>query len=155
MVNQITVPQLGPDQSYTRTSDGASRWQTSSTPTIDASNTSLQVTPTPTPTSSSTTRSGGSNSRRSGSSDSGSYATNGSNYRALVNGVQPQWNSLQLPGVTPTSTIDNGTFPTALSSSSSQSSAGLDVPRKIALTLLAIALALTLFWGWRLLGKSP
>ncbi len=46
VVDQVTVPPLGPDQSYARTSGGASSWEITSTPTIDASNTSLQVTPT-------------------------------------------------------------------------------------------------------------
>ena len=41
VVDQVAVPLLGPDQSYARTADGASTWQISTLPTIDASNTSL------------------------------------------------------------------------------------------------------------------
>ena len=160
VIDQVSVPTLGPDQSYARTSDGASSWEITSTPTIDASNTSLQVTPTPTVSSgrsssrsSRSSRSGDGSS--SGSTDSGSRdTTRGSYNRALINGVQPRWNTLQLPATTPTPVVD--TAPAALSSTPAPApvSSGLDLPRRIALTVSVIVLALALFWCWRLFKKE-
>ena len=50
IVDQIIVPALNPDQSYARLPDGGTSWQTTYTPTIDASNTTGMTTPTATPT---------------------------------------------------------------------------------------------------------
>ncbi|GAC1378867.1 MAG: hypothetical protein NVS4B7_10470 [Ktedonobacteraceae bacterium] len=154
-VDQVTVPQLGPDQSYARTSDGASTWQITSAPTIDASNTSPQVTPTPTTAATSIKGySGSSGNTRGGiSSGTGSSTYNGNYKKILANGVQPQWHNLQLPTVTSTA-ISNIT-PTTLSLPSPSATAGLDLPQRIALTLLVIVLALTLFWCWRIFFKRP
>jgi len=144
VVDQVTVPQLGPDQSYARTSDGASSWQVTSTPTIDASNTSLQVTPTP--TSPPNGHSGGSG---NGSGNTGTPTGN----KTLVNGNQPRWNKLQLPTETPTSSSVT-LLPTTVSSSSPSSNTQFELVRRIALTILLIALALTLFWCWRKYSKT-
>jgi len=143
VVDQVTVPPLGPDQSYTRTSDGASSWEITSTPTIDASNTSLQVTPTAIISS---TGPGGTGGTRT---TSGSF--NG-DHKVLIDGVQPQWNRLQFPLSTPTPAIN--TAPTTLSSTPSPANSGLDLTRHIVLTALVIALALTLFWCWKLFKKA-
>lgn len=161
VVDQVPVPQLGPDQSYARTADGASSWQTTSTPTIDASNISLQATPPPTPIPATPTATftstkghssgsggthGGTGTGRSiGTSTSSTYG--GNDTKALDNGVQPVWHNLQLPTVTSTPTTSIS--PTTLSSSSPQSMTGLDLPRRIALTLLVVVLASALFWCWR------
>ena len=143
VVDQVSVPSLGPDQSYARTSDGASSWKISSTPTIDAINTSLPVTPT--------SPSGG---QVSGSGGTGSTSTtrgsSNSDPKVLINGVQPRWNSLQFPSLTPTSTVD--LRPTTLATPS-QAHSGFDLPRRIALTVLLIALGLTLFWCWKVFKK--
>ncbi|HLZ80037.1 MAG TPA: hypothetical protein VKP04_00250, partial [Ktedonobacteraceae bacterium] len=80
VVDQVTVPQLGPDQSYARTADGSSAWQITSAPTIAASNAPVQAAPTATsPSSGDTTH----------RSQSGNTQTNAS--KTLVNGVQPRW----------------------------------------------------------------
>lgn len=148
-IDQVTVPQLGPDQSYARIPDGASSWEISSLPTIDASNTSLSPTPTPIPTSRSTSSSSSSQHGSHGSSNSSSTTTSGNKGRSLINGTQPKWKVLQLP-TTPASTPPVDATPTTVVTSSLLSGAVLDLPRRIALTLLAIALALALFWCWRL-----
>ena len=141
VVDQVTVPSLGPDQSYTRTSDGASSWEITSAPTIDASNTSLQVTPTAISSSTGPAGPGGTGSTRT---TSGSI---NSDHKVLIDGVQPQWNKLQFPLSTPTPAIN--TAPTTLSSTPSPANSGPDLPRRIVLTLLVIALAVTLFWCWK------
>ena len=143
VVDQVTVPPLGPDQSYTRTSDGASSWEITSTPTIDASNTSLQVTPTAIISS---TGPGG-----TGGTRTTSGSING-DHKVLIDGAQPQWNRLQFPLSTPTPAIN--TAPTTLSSTPSPANSGPDLLRRIVLTLLVIALAVTLFWCWKLFKKA-
>jgi len=143
VVDQVTVPPLGPDQSYARTSDGASSWEITSTPTIDASNTSLQVTPTAI---SSSTGPGG-----TGGTRTTSGSING-DHKVLIDGAQPQWNRLQFPLSTPTPAIN--TAPTTLSSTPSPANSGLDLTRRIVLTALVIALAVTLFWCWKLFKKA-
>ncbi|HEY4384848.1 MAG TPA: hypothetical protein VGN34_10280, partial [Ktedonobacteraceae bacterium] len=54
-IDQVTVPDLEPDQSYARMPDGEATWQITDTPTIGTSNTPATATavarrPTPTPT---------------------------------------------------------------------------------------------------------
>ena len=147
-VDQVSVPSLGPDQSYARTSDGASSWKITSTPTIDASNTSLPVTPT-SPSGGQVSGSGGTGSTSTGSTSTTRGSSN-SDPKVLINGVQPRWNSLQFPSITPTSTVD--LRPTPLSTPS-QAHSGFDLPRRIALTALLIALGLTLFWCWKAFKK--
>jgi hypothetical protein len=135
-LDQVTIPTLGPDQSYARTADGASTWLITSTPTIDASNTSL-ITPT----------------AASGGPGRTSTSTTGT-HTSMVSGTQPQWNALQLPGTTPTATISADFPPTTLSSTSPiATNNGLGLLQRILLTILAIALISTLFWGWRSLRK--
>lgn len=148
-IDQITVPQLAGDQSYARISDGASKWQVTNTPTIDASNNASQPTSAPTSSSTSTGHQG------QGGHGEGSPTTTNT---PLVTGTQPAWANLQLP--TPIPTLTAAPTPTAsvssttLPSSPPPTSSELDTPRRIALTLLAIALALTLFWCWRLFRTS-
>lgn len=138
-LDQVTVPTLGPDQSFARTSDGASTWAITSTPTIDASNTSL-VTPTATSSGTGATR--------------GTGTSTPVTHNSIVSGSQPQWNSLQLPGATPTPTISAGLPPTTLSTTSpTATNNGLGLLQRLLLTILAIALAASLWWGWRSLRK--
>lgn len=143
VVDQVTVPPLGQDQSYARTSDGAASWKITSTPTIDASNTSLQVTPTAI---TSSTESGGTGSVRT---PVGSFS---GDHKVLVDGVQPDWTRLQVPSATPTAgVILHPTTPPA--STVSTGSSGSDLPRRIVLTVLVMALAATLLWCWKVLKK--
>ncbi len=155
-VDQITIPTLGPDQSYARTTDGASSWGISTTPTIDASNTSFQLTPTSTPTTprptptptSTSTRGSSTGSYTTGTGSDSSGNSNYNNQKTLVNGTQPPWSNLQLPTVI-SSTPVIAFAPTTLSSSPQASTTGLDLPRRIALTVIVIVLASALFWCWR------
>ena len=135
-IDQVTVPTLTPDQSYARIPDGGSTWELTGTPTIDASNGGSQ-----TSTSSSAGGSGGSGS--------------GTGSQALASGTQPAWSSLALPGSSPTAsssdtTSQDNSSQTFSSSPTSSAPAASDVPRRILLTVLVVALGLMLFWCWRL-----
>lgn len=145
-IDQITVPNLAGDQSYARITDGASKWQVTNTPTIDASNNASQPTSTPTSTSTSTGNQG-----RGGLGNGSTTTTN----TPVVEGTQPAWAGLQLPTPTavPTSAPNASVSSPALPVSPSSASDGLDIPRRIGLTLLVIALVLTLLWCWKLFSK--
>jgi len=140
-IDQVTVPTLTPDQSYARIPDGGNTWQLTDAPTIDASNTGSQS-PTSSPTS-------------SGSGGSGSGGSENSSPRGLVNGTQPAWNSLTLPSsvaatATPDDTSQNNAPQTYSSSPTTPIDVASDIPQRILLTILVVALALMLFWCWRL-----
>ncbi len=145
-IDQVSVPALAIDTSYARIPDGSANWQITTNPTIDASNlSSTQATPTPV----STKRSGSHGSGSSGGSSSGGNGYSSST-PTVVSGNQPGWAKLQMPALastTPVTTSPLATSPT------SPTSAG-DVPRRILLTALLVALALSLFWCWKLF-KSP
>jgi hypothetical protein len=151
VINQVTVPQLAPDQSYARTTDGASNWQVISSPTIDSSNSSTsQATPTL------SGHNGPGVTPESKNGASGTPPGNSfNNTKSLVNGVQPQWNNLQLPTtVTPTAATntDQPTVPATVAPASNIS----NVPRQIILTVLLILLTLVILWYWRIYYKrSP
>ena len=139
VIDQVTVPTLGPDQSYARTTDGGPNWQITATPTIDASNGVAQPTPP-------ISQGGG------GSSGTG---TPDSSQSAIADGTQPAWSKLQLP-VTPSTMVapitSNAVPPTTLITPDSSNNGGLDTPRRIALTAIVIALIVVLFicWKWKL-----
>ena len=135
VVDYVTIPQLASDQSYARAADGASSWQVTANPTIDASNAASQATPT------TTSGQNGSSGNTANHVQGGDTATNTS--KTLVNGVQPQWSNLQLPEVTPTS------VPITVSTAPLSGNTGLDMPRRIILIALLICLALTMLWCWR------
>lgn len=138
VVDQIAVPLLGPDQSYARTSDAASTWQISTLPTIDASNTSL-LTPTP-------VTGGG------GTSSGGVVTPTPSPTKVLVNGKQPQWGTMQFP---PTATVTAITLQQSPSTTAATiSNADQGTLRRILLTILVIAFAITLFWCWWLFKST-
>jgi len=135
VIDHVTVPALGPDQSYARISDGAPSWEITSTPTIDASNTSL-ITPT------------------AGVSGGTPSAT-----QVIASGTQPAWKKLLMP--TPTSQLvlvsspaPTTTTPSQANSIAPTSSSSLSPTQQIILTLLIIALGVTLFWGWRVFGPE-
>ena len=132
-IDEVKVPPLAIDQSYARITDGASKWQVSSTPTIDASNNSSTVSSTST------------------STPAGYKGPTGNNNAPFASGTQPAWSKLQLPTPTPfpTSSISSTPLPTAPAAGS-----GLDLPRRIAMTVLAVMLALMLLWCWRLFRAS-
>jgi len=140
VIDQISIPALAPDTSYARIPDGSANWQITTTPTIDASNTPLpQTTPTPVPT------------KRSGNSGNSS-TSNGGTTPTLVTGKQPDWTKLQLPA-TNSSAPSTSNSPLVASPAASTTSSAWDVPRRILLTALVIALALSLFWCWKLFSS--
>ena len=165
IIDQATIPQLNPDQSYARMPDGSGKWQITATPTIDATNTPGLATPTPTPTKSSGTGSGngttssGNGNTSSGNTSNGSSSTTTSSGTKIVSGVQPSWTKIALPVTPTTSTVSysSASTPTTLSAPTStpaaQTSDSFDTPRRIIITLLLIALAATLFWCWRLFSS--
>lgn len=140
VIDQVNVPSLGPDQSYARTADGASSWYITPMPTVDASNSSLTLTPTPSTTTS----------QQGSGNYPGSTSTPGpGNKITLINGKQPQWHQLQLPAPVSTAPITQNIPSSNLSSPSPTTNSPLDLPRRIGLTILALAIALTLYWCWR------
>jgi hypothetical protein len=145
VIDEVNIPPLGADQSYARIVDGSSTWQVTSNPTIDASNVpAQQATPTPTPSTSSS----------SGYGSGGKYtsSTSGANRKVHVDGTQPDWSILQLP--TSTSSTQVVLPSREIPTTSSQPDENVDIMHKIVLTLLAIALALTLLWGWQLFTRE-
>lgn len=140
IIDRVSIPPLSPDTSYARVPDGSANWQITANPTIDASNlSSTQVTSTPVST------------KGSGHSGNG-YNGSGNTTSTLVTGKQPGWTKLQLPAtnssVTPTSNS-----PLVVSPTASTTSSPWDVPRRILLTVLIFALALSLFWCWKLFSS--
>lgn len=148
VIDEVNIPALPIDHSYARVPDGSNNWQITNTPTIDASNLVSQVNPTPTssslPTSSLPTQ------------GSGGYVKAIST-PAIVAGTQPAWSNLQFstPVAIVTSTTDSTspTLTTSPISSGSTISNGWDTPHRILLTVLAVVLALMLFWCWRLFSS--
>lgn len=145
VVDQITTPSLGLDQSYARTPDGTNTWQITDSPTIDASNNPILVTPTPTPTQKKSNDGGSKQSNTGGSSTD---TTGRTNRPTLINGVQPTWGALRFPPKA-SSPLAVPT-PTVISASPSPVSDNMDIPRKILLTVIVTALAMVLIWCWRL-----
>jgi hypothetical protein len=144
-IDQLTIPTLAPDQSYARVPDGANTWLTTLSPTIDASNNNTAPERIPTPTFSSNGGTG------AGSYGSGTGHT--SSTPTLVNGTQPTWNKLQLPTSVPVSTV-TASMPFTVSSPLPATNSISDIPHRILLTILLVALAFTLFWCWRLFRPS-
>jgi hypothetical protein len=146
VLDQVTVPPLLADQSYARTSDGASSWGVTSTPTIDASNAS-SFPPTPSSSSGSGTGSG-----------TGTIPT-GATTPSMISGTQTVWQKLSIAMLTPTPTISLVKTKITLAPNTSPATpttttTGLDVIHRIILTILVIALGFTLFWGWRVFRKA-
>ena len=149
-IDQLAIPSLAPDQSYSRMPDGASTWQITLAPTIDASNIAPQRTPTPTHTPSPNRGSSGSGSGSGGYGGGTGYS---GSTPTLANGTQIAWNKVQLPTSVPISTATVNA-PLPVSSPSPTITSVSDTPHRILLTILVIALALMLFWCWRLFRPS-
>lgn len=138
-IDQVSTPTLPADNTYARIPDGSANWQITNNPTIDASN--LPSTPvTSTPVTTKTT--GG-----SGSSGTGNTAP------TLVTGKQPGWEKLQLPATDSAATPTSNSPPVA-SPTTSPTTSAWDMQRRIILTVLVVALALSLFWCWKLFSSG-
>ena len=141
IIDQINIPSLPTDQSYARITDGSNSWKITNTPTVDSSNNTTLLNPVVSPTASSPNQ---------GPVGSG-YTTS---TPAPIIGTQIVWSSLQFPNsvviVTPV------TKPTAAytSSLSSPVNDGWDTSHRILITTLVVALALMLYWCWRVFTNS-
>lgn len=145
VVDEINLPALPRDQSYARVPDGSTTWQITNSPTIDASNTSLSVYATPTSVSPASEDNG---SNSSSVYRSGSVTVDASGHLQQGDGVQPAWTALQLPSASaPSPTIIHQR---STSTVSAQTDNTADSLHKILLTAIAIALALTFLWCWKL-----
>ncbi len=155
-VDEVILPTLGEDQSYTRMPDGGSTWMVTSKPTIDASNTTSLLSPTVTRTKAEATTtarsagSGGDSTGKKGDSSSGKYGSSTETGQQQVDGVQPTWSTLKHLNTTSATTTPSATEAQSSNSILQTTSNGLDIAHKILLTLLAIAFAGALFWCWRL-----
>ena len=133
IIDQVNIPALPADQSFARIPDGSNFWRITNTPTIDTRNMALQVIPT-------------ASSSNQGSGGSGDVTPTS----APITGTQAAWSNLQLP--TPVGTATSVVKPmlTTVAASSMPVNDGWDAPRRILLTVLAVLLALMLFWCWHL-----
>ena len=139
-IDQINIPSLPVDQSYARIPDGSNLWQITNAPTVDSSNNISQSSPSVSPTVSSP------NQVPAGSG----YATSTPAHITPIIGTQTVWSNLQFPtSVAITTPIAKPTaaYPSSLSSPVND---GWDTPHRILITTLIVALALMLFWCWRL-----
>jgi len=149
LIDQLSIPALAVDESYARIPDGSSNWQITTNPTIAASN--LASNATPTPTTQSPTAQPPTSTQTSGSGPGGTGYTPATVTPIVVSGTQPAWNTLNLPPVamgnpTPIATIPSINLPLSSANASPPAS---DVPRRVILTALLLALAASLFWCWK------
>ncbi len=154
-VDEVTVPALAQDTSYARIPDGSSTWQITVSPTIDATNVLAPIASTTRSRTTRTQTTGTGSYSGGGGWSSNTGAADGANRAKLVNGVQPAWNGLQLPGdltASPATATPVAATPATGSGATTppvRTSTNADIPRKILLTALAVALAGALFWCWR------
>ncbi len=141
-IDQVTLPAVPSDHSYARIPDGSNTWQITNTPTIDTGNMPSQVSPTPV-----------SSSPNQGSGVSGNNG-NSSSTPILVTGTQPAWSNLQLPAPALAATPAISSTPESSVLLPAPASNGVDLPRRLLLTVLAVGLALTSLWCWRLFNMS-
>jgi len=142
-IDQISIPTLSPDQSYARIPDGSNSWQITDTPTIDARNNPSQLSPQ-SPQVSPTTSSPNQALTGSGNSTPTTLP---------VTGMQPAWSNLQFPSRVTTANVEMNSTPTTVSMTPTLSvhvNEDWDIHRRILLTVLMVALAIMLFWCWRL-----
>jgi hypothetical protein len=146
VIDQVTIPQLGADQSFARTIDGGPQWQSTTAPTIAASNGAL-LQSTPAATGATTPPAQGEHHRSTGQPPD--------KQPAPPSGTQPVWQGLHFPA---------GSSPTPISSVSTAQPASVPPPPPAATSSdtlrlllsggLVLALLGLLFWGWRLF-KPP
>jgi hypothetical protein len=168
VVDEMNLPTLNipTDTSYARTPDGSNTWQLLTTPTIDASNLLPQITATPFPTSHRTSVTPTPHTaRKSSSTNNNSQDTSAtaggqadttqttSTSLPLVDGSQPTWNKMPMPDFTSPSptAVTNTTTATTTSTVQAPKTDSADITtKKIVITLVAIALACSLTWCWKL-----
>lgn len=158
IIDQVVVPMLAPGESYARVPDGSTKWQISSTPTIGSSNVILPpsvATPKAQATSRSSQTATGSNHTTKGRATTTSPAQTlhkqATSIASLekpqptIPPLQPKWDVLH----TPTRTAEEPvTSETTAMHTTTPSNNPTDMPKKIVLSLLAIAFIAAL-WRWR------
>lgn len=141
IVDQATLPLLQADQSYARVPDGGAVWFYTGTPTIDASNDSINQSPTPTPTKA-----------LKATKTPGSSAT----AQPISSGTQPAWSQVQFPSNSPAPTPTLAANPSPQPSEQPRSpppqtqSNNLSGGMIALLVFLSLLLMGTLVWCWRL-----
>ena len=143
-IDQINIPSLPVDQSYARIPDGSNLWQITNVPTVDSSNNISQPSPSVSPTVSSP------NQVPAGSG----YATSTPAHITPIIGTQTVWSNLQFPTSVVSTTPVTKPAIAASSSLASPVNDGWDTSHRILITTLIVALALMLFWCWRLFTSS-
>ncbi len=143
-IDQINIPSLPVDQSYARIPDGSNLWQITNAPTVDSSNNISQSSPSVSPTVSSP------NQVPAGSG----YATSTPAHITPIIGTQTVWSNLQFPTSVVSTTPVTKPAIAASSSLASPVNDGWDTSHRILITTLIVALALMLFWCWRLFTSS-
>ncbi len=140
-VDRVEIPTLHVDQSFARVQDGSNSWQISTSPTIDSSNVILPQTSVATPTASLPNQ-------------SAAGSNNSSSTPLLPTSTRTAWKNLQFP--TPVSIVTPDAKPTTsyVLPSSTPIAGALDTPHRFIITIIIIALAITLFWCWRLFISS-
>jgi hypothetical protein len=177
-VDTVILPttNMAIDTSYARVPDGGDTWQILNVPTIGASNPTLQTAlssttattmisrtptpkasptprPTPTPHTSKKGRSGESSQQDGSTTASGGAVQTGSDSFVLVDGTQPAWNKLPMPGSTsssPTATTNTDNASANETLPASDDGSENHTIRNIEMTVLAILLAGSLLWCWKL-----
>jgi hypothetical protein len=154
VIDQVAVPQLGNDESFARVSDGGAQWQSTTAPTIDASNAPVPATSQATPRATTSPSSG-----RKGAALPAATT-------APATGTQPVWSDLHLPaaqtapGGEGTAAVRQQLPPTPLPVATADPTApanALNPPALalIALVLLALAGAVICYRRYRRLFRSP
>jgi len=140
-VDQVEIPTLHVDQSFARVPDGSNSWHITITPTIDSSNNILPPASVTTPTAALPNQ-------------SDSSSNNSSSTPVPATGTQTAWKSLQFP--TPVSIETPSSKPTTsyATLSSTPLANAWDTPHRLIITVIILALAITLFWCWRSFTSS-
>jgi len=155
VVDEIKVPPLSSDTSYTRIPDGSTTWQITTLPSIATANTlvslptSTHATPspaktthTPTPQTTATTR--------SSTKAPGTIPTT----PHIASGIQPTWKTVQLPTTSILTTVTPVDHHTTNLAQSLPNSTNADLPKKIVLTFLFILLTIVLLWCCQLFMRT-
>jgi hypothetical protein len=140
-IDQVEIPTLHVDQSFARVPDGSNTWQITTSPTIDANNNILLPVVVTTPTASLPNK-------------SASGSNNSSSTLVPATGTHTAWKNLQFP--TPASIETPSSKPTTsyVTPSPTPMTDTWDTPHRFIITVIIIALAITLSWCWRLFTSS-
>ncbi|GCE46487.1 hypothetical protein EI42_04430 [Thermosporothrix hazakensis] len=161
LYDSVKVPGLAAGSAYARVPDGEKNWISTLQPTPGQSNPTQETPPTATVTRTPTvtpvaTQRPQKPTEKQGSGGSSPTRTPGQHKetppKTVVNGVQPDWNSLQEPDSTPPPVAVPPSLPPLLPQAIVENSP--PIPRQALVTACSVALALSLFWVWFLLKRT-